>query len=242
MKESEALVLLQDVDLKLIRDDAALKKMPQVARLEAVRAAKKKLASDTNKIVGQLKDCQMDIADNESDQHRMEDIQEDVRQQVQDAADDYRALKDYDLQLSALAKRIEKLQFNHKQLEERLAKLKQAQKNARDLDDKLTEQGHVLLDSYHNDSKQLNDEIEDLKQQRERARLDLRPETYEAYQKAQKRFGGLAVETLKGNRPSVCRVTLQPSSFDDLRRGPVITECPYCHRMLVTDGMFDDAE
>lgn len=242
MKESEALVLLQDVDLKLIRDDASLKKLPQVVKIEAVRAARKKLASDTNKIVGQLKDCQMDIADNEADHRRMEDITEDVHQQIEDARDDYRALKGYDLQLSALAKRIEKLEFNHKQLEQRLAKLQQAEKNARDLDDKLTQQGHALVESYRTDSKQLTDEIADLRRERERAIRDLRPETYEAYQKAQKRFDGLAVETLKGNRPSICRVTLQPSSFDDLRRGPAITECPYCHRMLVTDGMFDDAE
>lgn len=242
MKESEALVLLQDVDLKLIRDNATLKKMPQVAKIEAVRAAKKKLASDYTKIVGQLKDCQMDIADNESDHKRMEDITDDVHQQIQEAGHDYRALKGYDLQLSALAKRIEKLEFTHKQLEERLAKLKQAEKNARDLDQKLTDQGHLLLESYRTDSKQVTDEIDDLQQERERAVRNLRPETYEAYQAAQKRFDGLAVETLKGNRPSICRVALQPSSFDDLRRGPAITECPYCHRMLVTDGMFDDAE
>ena len=43
-----------------------------------------------------------------------------------------------------------------------------------------------------------------------------------------------AVERLAGNVPSVCRVKLQPSSFHDLAHGDEITECPYCHRILIT--------
>lgn len=242
MKESEALVMLQDVDLKLIRDRNTLNKMPQAAKIETVRAAKKKLASEYKKILGQLKDCKMDIEDNESDHLRMEEITEDVHQQIQECQSDYRAMHDFEVQLSALAKRIEKLEFRHKELERELAKLEQADKNARDLDDKLTQQGKALIESYRNDSAELRKNIEDLQKQREHAIRNLQPKTYERYQTAQKRFGGLAVETLKGNTPSICRVALQPSSFDDIRRGPEITECPYCHRMLVTDGMFDDAE
>ena len=37
-----------------------------------------------------------------------------------------------------------------------------------------------------------------------------------------------------GNVPSVCRVKLQPSLFHDLAHGDEITECPYCHRILIT--------
>ena len=144
MKESEALVMLQDVDLKLMRERHALKQMPQVPKIEAVRAAKKKLASDYKKILGQLKDCQMDIEDNESDHVRMEDITKDVHEQIEDGRASYRTTRDLDLQLSALAKRIEKLEFTHKELERNLAKLQQAQKNALDLDHKLTQHEQAL--------------------------------------------------------------------------------------------------
>ena len=45
---------------------------------------------------------------------------------------------------------------------------------------------------------------------------------------------GIAVEPLVGNRPSVCRVALQPSSYTDIRRSNAeVTTCPYCKRMLV---------
>ena len=60
------------------------------------------------------------------------------------------------------------------------------------------------------------------------------PELLDRYEKARKRFGGVAVETLVGNKPSACRVTLQPSSFADIRRSASeVTTCPYCKRILV---------
>ena len=61
-----------------------------------------------------------------------------------------------------------------------------------------------------------------------------------SYAKASKRFGGLAVERMRGNVPTTCRVKLQQGIFNELLRGPLITECPYCHRMLVTEGALAD--
>ena len=58
----------------------------------------------------------------------------------------------------------------------------------------------------------------------------------ERYTAARTRFRGLAVERLEGNVPSVCRMALQESSMDELRRAEGVTECPYCHRILVTDA------
>ena len=61
------------------------------------------------------------------------------------------------------------------------------------------------------------------------------PEVMTTYEATRKRFKGLAVERLVGNIPSICRVKLQPALFHDLSCGPAITECPYCHRMIVTE-------
>ena len=54
-----------------------------------------------------------------------------------------------------------------------------------------------------------------------------------AYEKASKQFGHLAVEKLEGNVPSICRMSLQSSSMSDLRHADEVTECPYCHRLMV---------
>ena len=54
-----------------------------------------------------------------------------------------------------------------------------------------------------------------------------------AYEKASKQFGHLAVEKLEGTVPSICRMSLQSSSMSDLRHADEVTECPYCHRLMV---------
>ena len=70
--------------------------------------------------------------------------------------------------------------------------------------------------------------------ERERIVASLPATLVASYEAARKRFGGVAVETLEGNRPSACRVALQPSSFTDIRRsGAEVTTCPYCKRILV---------
>ena len=77
-------------------------------------------------------------------------------------------------------------------------------------------------------------EIVELTRERERVATQLEAGLLERYESARKRFKGLAVERLRGNVPSVCRVKLQPSQFHDLAHGEEITECPYCHRILIT--------
>ena len=86
-------------------------------------------------------------------------------------------------------------------------------------------------------------EVRKLAAERKSVVADLSGEVLARYEAASRRFGGLAVERLAGNLPSVCRVKLQPSQFSDLRRaGAEVTECPYCHRMLVFEGAFDEVE
>ena len=76
--------------------------------------------------------------------------------------------------------------------------------------------------------------------ERRAALTDISEDVQRRYESASKRFGGLAVERLRGNVPTTCRVKLQQGLFSDLMRGPVIAECPYCHRMLVTEGALAD--
>ena len=76
--------------------------------------------------------------------------------------------------------------------------------------------------------------LPDLLMERDELAARLPSGLLERYEAARRRFKGLAVERLRGNVPSVCRVSLQPSQFHDLAQGDEITECPYCHRILIT--------
>jgi predicted nucleic acid-binding Zn-ribbon protein len=221
-----------------MRDSHALRQMPQQKRLAALAQAKKKLKSELQKIVGQRKDAQMELDDNEERHIRLLQIMDEVREKAQESG--YREVGDIESQLTSLAKKVEKLEFAHGELQATLGKLEKAEANARALGDRLDGEGEELEASYKRDSADLMARVRELARERKAVLAQLSPQTARTYDEKSKRFGGLAVERLQGNVPSVCRVKLQPSQYGDLRRaGEPIAECPYCHRMLVVEGALD---
>lgn len=239
MKETDALVRVQQIDLALMRHKRTLSAMPQTKKLVTIRAARKKLASELSRIVGKRKDLEMDLDENMRSHLRLEEIVEEVQQKFDAGTAGYRELADLESQLTSLAKRIEKREFQNKELTAKLDKVKAAEADVRAMDERLVSEAQAQTQSFREQTADIEKDVRMLEHERAEVVKNISDDVMERYTEAAKRFDGLAVETLKGNRPSLCSVNIPPSSFGDIRRGPAITECPYCHRLLVTDGMFD---
>ncbi len=240
MTESQALLRLQEIDLELMRLNAQLKAMPQQKKLAAIQAAEKNLAGKLKTIVGQRKDAEIDLDDNEAAQLKTKDRVSEVQAEAQQRAQDFRGVRDLEAHLTALAKQLEKLEYKHRELESNLEKLMKAEQNANDLAAKLNDERAVQQESYERQSADIMARVRVLAAERKAVLADISQDVADKYAKAAKRFGGLAVERLRGNMPTTCRVKLQQGIFGELMRGPIITECPYCHRMLVTEGALVD--
>ena len=234
MTVADTLVRLQEVDLELLKHASTLSAMPQRKRLQTIELAARKVATELKGIVGQRKDAETEIADaEEALAHYREKTVE-----VQAAADagehTHREIRDFEQQLTSLAKRIEKSEYTLRPLHEQLERLERAEKNARATAERLEAERTATEAALADGSSSLRAEIVRLSHERDDLAGHLAPELLERYEAARKRFKGLAVERLRGNVPSVCRVKLQPSQFHDLSQGEEITECPYCHRILIT--------
>ncbi len=235
MSEAASLLKLQEVDLDQLRDAKALKGLPQQKKLQTIELAKKKIQSELTRIVGQRKDAELALEDLDADYAHYLDVKEQVTAEAAEGEHTHREIRSYDLSLSSLAKRIEKCEYERPTYQANLDKLVLAEKNAHLTLDKLEEEKDATQKSYDEQSAELRASITERARERERLAADVAPEHLSAYETARKRFGGLAVETLTMNVPSVCRVKLQPSLYHDLSRGPQITECPYCHRILICE-------
>lgn len=238
--ESQALLRLQEIDIELMRLNGQLKAMPQQKKLDAIKAAKRNLAGKMKLIVGQRKDAEMELEDNEAYREKTVARIAEVQGEAQDRSQDFRGIRDLEAHLTALAKQLEKTEFKHRELEANLEKLLKAEQNAVDLDHKLDEEQAAQQESFERGSSELMARVRVLAGERKAALAAMSDEVKASYAAAAKRFGGLAVERLRGNMPTTCRVKLQQGIFNELMRGPVITECPYCHRMLVTEGALAD--
>lgn len=234
MTVADTLVRLQEVDLELLKHASTLSAMPQRKRLQTIELAARKVSSELKGIVGQRKDAETEVADaEEALAHYREKTVE-----VQAAADagehTHREIRDFEQQLTSLAKRIEKSEYTLRPLRERLERLERAERNARATAERLEGERTATEAALAEASSTLRSDIVRLSRERDELAGRLEPTLLECYETARKRFKGLAVERLRGNVPSVCRVKLQPSSFHDLAQGDEITECPYCHRILIT--------
>ena len=234
MTEATALLSLQDLDIRLLKCASTLAAMPQRARLRTIDLARRKVSSELTGIVGQRKDAELEIADIRENLAHYHAKTAEVQAAADEGQHTHREIRDFEQQLTSLAKRIEKCEFALGPAQERLERLARAERNARLTAERLDSERDATQASLDADSKSLRAEIVDLTRQRERAAEQVSEAHLAAYEVARKRFKGLAVERLTGNVPSVCRVKLQPSSFHDLAHGDEITECPYCHRILIT--------
>ncbi len=234
MTEATALIKLQEIDLELLKCASALASMPQQARLKTIALAAKKVKSELTGIVGQRKDVELEIEDVRANLAHYHEKTAEVQAKADAGAYTHREVRDIEQQLTSLAKHIEKAEFTLGPLGEKLERLERAEKNARLTAEKIDREREATEESLARDSSELRARIVELSRERERVAGKVLPEHLSVYEVARKRFKGLAVERLRGNVPSVCRVKLQPSQFHDLAHGDEITECPYCHRILIT--------
>lgn len=233
MTEAQSLLRLQEIDLELIRLRKTVESHPARKRLASAEAAQKKVASQLSKIVGARKDVEIEIDDNTASRHKMEALVGECQEKSVEEGLDFKAIKALEQQLGALAKQLEKLEFQRRGLDEKLERAMVAEKNARDLSAKIEAEKRSIAAELKGDLGTVRERVQKLSGERETITSQLDASTLARYDAAAKRFHGLAVERLEGNKPSACRVALQPSSYADIQRGGDVTECPYCRRILV---------
>lgn len=234
MTVADTLVRLQEVDLELLKHASTLSAMPQRKRLQTIELAARKVATELKGIVGQRKDAETEIADAEEVLAHYREKTVEVQAAADAGEHTHREIRDFEQQLTSLAKRIEKSEYTLRPLREQLERLERAERNARATSERLEAERTATEAALADGSSSLRAEIVRLSNERSDLAGRLAPELLERYEVARKRFKGLAVERLHGNVPSVCRVKLQPSQFHDLSQSEEITECPYCHRILIT--------
>ena len=162
MSESEALVRLQQIDIELMRLHRTLDAMPQAAKLAAIAKAQRKLQSQLTLIVGQRKDAEMDVAENQRKHDETLKKIQDVQVEAAQRQASFREARDVEAHLTALAKQQEKLEHAYLEKSEVLDKVTRAEKNARDLALKLDAEKAATQESFEQDSADLRAEVRKL--------------------------------------------------------------------------------
>ena len=120
MADATMLLRLQQVNLDLMRTRKQVEELPQKEQITKIRKATKRVSSELSRIMGVRKDLELAISDNEDDHLHVSELVDEAQKRAE-GQQDYRAIRDLEGQLTAYAKRLEKLEFDRAHLEEQLA-------------------------------------------------------------------------------------------------------------------------
>jgi predicted nucleic acid-binding Zn-ribbon protein len=231
MEFARELLELQDIDISLHRNEAALKQIPEASQILDVRSRLKELERRSTRIVGLLKDQQMDLDDGHRQHEELIQRCNDIRRSNESA--DYRRVKNNNAELDRIAKRLEKLEFNEAKANAEIERLHGLQEKSASVKQALEQRELELLRTFKAKAQSLRDESVQLKQRREELVSVLPESLLKAYEKSCSLHGGIGVSHIEDGACSGCGVELQTSQIDDLRLGNDISTCPVCGRILV---------
>ena len=231
MGVGSSLLELQEIDLTLMRDKEQLQNLPEIAELARRRKLYLKLKGDVTKLYAQRKDVEIDLQDLDVREQKLHEGVEQARREVD--MDDYRQVQQLEITLSDFAKKLDRVEFERKEAHGKLDTIQSDDATLAENIKKVENSIVAMTKQARTHAADIQEAID--KNERKRSMLfdGLDISVAKAYEKASKQFGHLAVEKLEGTVPSICRMSLQSSSMSDLRHADEVTECPYCHRLMV---------
>lgn len=225
---------LQEIDLALLQMQEELKGLPAYHALKKAQARMKSIASVKSNLLGRRKDAEMHLNElREKRTHNDADIER-QKENLKNNASNHRVIQDAERSLSNLAKTQDKIDYAYAQTKDELSKIEADEHKTHIQEDVLEKEIAALNKAISDKTTTMQEEVRRLRIERKTCVDGLDEEVYKHYVQASKDFNGLAVETLKDNKPSICRVVLQPSALATLREDEsLIQTCPYCRRILI---------
>lgn len=231
MSSASTLLELQNIDLELMRNQELLQSLPEITELARKRKTYLKLKSSSTKLLAQRKDIENDLEELDEQKRTCDTDVEQARREID--MSDYKQVQQLEIDLSSIAKRLDKIEFDYKAKQELLDKATAAEEDLKARTQQLEEAIVSETKSARAHAAELQTKNDSLAKKRTHMLETLPAPVAKRYTDASAKFNGLAVEQLNGNIPSVCRTSLQASSMNDLKYAGEIAECPYCHRLLV---------
>lgn len=234
------LLELQALDLDIERAKQELAELPALKELAKKRKSHARLKAEAVKLMAQRKDAETDIADLDAEERACNEGVAAAQARPLDSSD-YHQVQALEDELSTFAKRLDKAAHLRTDAQKRLDAARERERQVNDYIKRFEQS--ILSDAQaaRDEATSIQERIAASGKDRERLAASLPALTLERYAVASKRFHGLAVESLEGSVPSVCRTTLQQASLDQLRRSQSdgVAECPYCHRIIVLNAERD---
>lgn len=234
MSEAQSLVRLQEIDLQATRLRAKLADMPQAKTLAAIAKKTEEVSEKSKKVSAMRSECELEMQALVDEDAELVSRGEDLEVKIAESSE-FRQISSLTRELEGVAKRRNKVAFDHGKLSDRIAKISAVEDQIADALAKLDAQRASVEAEIESTAADAKARLEELAAEFEAQARTLGQDTLKKFAAVKASKGGIAVATLQGTHCSVCRVELPEGKLIALTTGPEITECPNCHRMMVVE-------
>ncbi len=238
MSDAKTLLDLSAVDLLLMRIKKQLEDLPQRAQLLALRTKRAEIDAKAQQVEQMRKECEQTIAKLQDEETMLKAKNAEVQNQV-DSTNNYKEVAALTKEIEGFAKRLEKIEFETLKLLERTDKIAAVEQQVATAQARLSKQDTDLHESFQLQAGTLKKEELKAVQAREQFLADLPNDLAARYEKAREAKGGFGAAHVEGSHCSGCRVAFtegQIAKFREIQEaGDKVSECPYCHRLLVVE-------
>ncbi len=234
MSDAKALIKLQEIDLDILRMAKSLSDMPQLDARKKVTAKLQEVEAKSQQISAMRSNSELEMQKLIDEDSALVEKANMLEEEIKNTTD-FRVVTNLTRELEGIAKRRNKVEFDHNVLAERVGKISAVEDQIADALKKLNNKLSAIDEEIANIKEEIDAKLEKAKSARAKTESLISIDFIEQYERLRKTKSGIAVGVLQENHCSVCRVELPEGKLVKLQSGPEINTCPQCRRILIIE-------
>lgn len=230
-----ALLLIQQIDLEMMRQKKQLDELPQRELILSARKKRTAVEEKQEKVDVLKKDIIKRLTRISDEDASLAKKEAGTQAAIEAAGGDYRNVQARTKELAGIAKRREALAADRAKVDSELEKVSAIEAQVRRALDEVDAAEASAIESFQKEGGALKMAIAQLEAKRTAAAAELDPQILKLYEKTAARSGGVAVGVLNGVKCGVCRASLEGGRLIELKSQAPLGTCPACKRLLIVE-------
>ncbi len=226
---------LQATDVDIIRTKKELAELPQIAKMNELKAKHAALDAKRAQVDAMQKRVEADITRLSTEDGMLADKQRHAQELIDNAGADYRSVESHSKEMSGFAKRREELDKKLTELAEEVSKIESIQAQFDKAVAVVGADEEKTKASYDEQSASLLKDLSEMSAVREKQISALPADLAKLYQETARHTGGVAIGKLNDDKCGICRSSIDGGRLIELKAAAPLGVCPNCKRLLVIE-------
>ncbi|MCH4184115.1 MAG: hypothetical protein LKF61_01365 [Eggerthellaceae bacterium] len=232
-EQIDLLMRLQEIDRSILKSKKDLEELPQRAQIAALRQKQELLDQKNIKAEDLYQEAKANVDRLTCEDERLESKQTLTQQRIDESQGDFRSVSALSKDLDGVAKRRETVAFEKEKADKRLHRAESIRRKIHSAQRKFASEIKELEEAFQEQSGHLQEDITKAEAARKKPLNGLNEELIDAYDRAARRCGGVALSELHSNHCTVCRSLIEPNRLLQIKHDAPLSICPSCRRILV---------